>query len=84
MRLHEDDREPFDALPPDQIRELAEPVRQHGLQPRLELPRDPQAWRVVDGKLYLNYSLEVQKIWEQDIPGNIKKADATWPSVLGK
>ena len=36
---------------------------------------DPEAWRVVDGKLYLNFSKGVQKKWEQDVPGNIIKAD---------
>jgi hypothetical protein len=45
---------------------------------------DPQAWRVVDGKLYLNYSLGVQRDWAKDIPGNIRKADANWPAVLGR
>ncbi len=43
---------------------------------------DPEAWRIVDGKLYLNYSKDIQKRWEQDIPGNIAKADANWPAVL--
>ncbi|MEL7510518.1 MAG: YHS domain-containing (seleno)protein [Cyanobacteria bacterium J06554_1] len=43
---------------------------------------DPNAWRIVDGRLYLNYSQAVQQQWEQDIPGNIGKADANWPSVL--
>jgi YHS domain-containing protein len=44
---------------------------------------DPQnAWKIIDGKLYLNYSVEVQKKWEQDIPDNIRKADANWPGVL--
>ena len=43
---------------------------------------DPDAWRIVDGKLYLNYSRGVQRRWEQDIPGNISKADANWPGVL--
>lgn len=42
---------------------------------------DPDAWRIVDGKLYLNYSLGVQKQWEGDIPGNISKADANWPGL---
>jgi len=42
---------------------------------------DPQAWRVVEGKLYLNYSLKVQKTWEEDVPGNIKRADANWPKL---
>ena len=43
---------------------------------------DPQAWRIVDGKLYLNYDLEVKKTWEQDVPGNIAKGEANWPKVL--
>ncbi len=43
---------------------------------------DPTAWRIVDGKLYLNYSLGVQRRWEKDIPGNIAKADTNWPKVL--
>jgi len=37
---------------------------------------------VVDGKLYLNYSHDIQRRWEQDIPGNIVKADTNWPKVL--
>lgn len=43
---------------------------------------DPDAWRIVDGKLYLNYSKGVQAKWEKDIPGFITKADANWPKVL--
>jgi len=42
----------------------------------------PDAWRIVDGKLYLNYSKDIQKRWAEDIPGNIAKADANWPRVL--
>lgn len=42
---------------------------------------DPQAWRIVDGQLYLNLSPEIQKIWEADIPGFIAKADANWPGL---
>ncbi|WP_299408058.1 YHS domain-containing (seleno)protein [Acaryochloris sp. IP29b_bin.148] len=45
-------------------------------------PIDPQAWKVVDGKLYLNYSLDIQKKWEADIPGHIAEADQNWPGVL--
>jgi YHS domain-containing protein len=43
---------------------------------------DPAHWRIVDGKLYLNYNGEVQSRWEGDIPGNIRAADANWPKVL--
>jgi YHS domain-containing protein len=45
---------------------------------------DPQAWRIHDGKLYLNYSEGVQKTWAQDVTGNITKADTNWPKVLDK
>ena len=43
---------------------------------------DPANWRIVDGKLYLNYNAEVQQTWEKDIPGNIGKADGNWPKVI--
>ncbi len=43
---------------------------------------DPEAWKIVDGKLYLNYSKSVQSTWGEDIPGNIKKADENWPRLL--
>lgn len=45
-------------------------------------PIDPTAWRIVDGRLYLNFNDQVQSRWEQDIPGNIAKADQNWPGVL--
>ena len=42
----------------------------------------PEAWTIFEDKLYLNYSLSVRGQWEQDIPGNVVKGDANWPSVL--
>jgi hypothetical protein len=38
----------------------------------------------VDGKVYLIYSKTVQVRWDQDVPGNIAKAEANWPAVLNK
>ena len=43
---------------------------------------EPDAWSVVDGKLYLNYDRSVQKSWQSDVPGYIRKADVNWPRVL--
>lgn len=43
---------------------------------------DPNAWEIVDGKLYLNLNSDVQEKWMQDIPGYIRKADKNWPEVL--
>jgi YHS domain-containing protein len=45
---------------------------------------DPEAWKIVEGRLYLNYNRDVQKTWEQDAAGNIGKADRNWPGVLNK
>ncbi|KAB7615434.1 YHS domain-containing protein [Amylibacter sp. SFDW26] len=45
---------------------------------------DPNAWTVYNGKLYLNYNLDVRSIWKGDIPGNVKRANANWPTVLNK
>lgn len=42
----------------------------------------PEAWKIVDGKLYLNYSRRVQRRWAKDIPARISSADANWPKVL--
>jgi len=43
---------------------------------------DPSAWKIVDGKLYLNYNQDVKAKWEQDVPGYISKGDENWPRFL--
>ncbi len=45
---------------------------------------NPNNWRIVDGKLYLNYNTEVQQRWERDIPGFIRSANTNWPGVLSR
>lgn len=42
----------------------------------------PKHWHVRDGKLYLNFNKRIQKKWDADIPGFIKRADANWPEIL--
>ena len=42
----------------------------------------PEAWSIVDGKLYLNNSLGVRSRWNTDIRGYIAKANKNWPNVL--
>jgi YHS domain-containing protein len=42
----------------------------------------PKAWKIVDGKLYLNYSRRIQRRWDRDITARITNADANWPTVL--
>ena len=45
---------------------------------------DPTAFGVVGDKLYLNFSHQALGLWRQDVPGNIGKADANWPSLAKK
>jgi YHS domain-containing protein len=41
----------------------------------------PDAFTVVDGKLYLNFNAVVKAMWTKDMPGFIGKADTNWPTV---
>ena len=45
---------------------------------------DPEVWKIVDGTLYLNLDRNIQKIWFEDIPGNIVKAEQNWPNIKDK
>jgi len=45
-------------------------------------PGDPQVWRIVDGRLYLNFNRRAQALWEADLMGSIARGHANWPSVL--
>lgn len=42
---------------------------------------DPEVWKIVNGKLYLNCSRAAHEEWIKDIPGNIEKADAHWSKL---
>jgi hypothetical protein len=45
-------------------------------------PSVPEAWAIVDGRLYLNFSNRVQRQWQRDAMENIVRAKANWPAVL--
>ena len=45
---------------------------------------DPEAWKIENGKLYLNLDADIQKKWLKDIPGYIQKADTNWPEMERK
>jgi len=49
-----------------------------------KLDGDPMVWKVVDKKLYLNVNQDVAVAWNRDIPGNLVKADETWPEIMNK
>lgn len=45
---------------------------------------EPDQWTIIDGKLYLNYNAEVQKLWQADKAGFIQKADSNFGGLLKK
>lgn len=45
---------------------------------------DPEIWKIVNGKLYLQCSRASYEKWSRDILGNIKKADMNWLNVINK
>jgi len=47
-------------------------------------PIDPEAFTIVEGKLYLNYDEDIQAKWQKDRAAWIEAADENWPGVLTK
>lgn len=47
---------------------------------------DPEAWSIVDGKLYLNFSKSVTALWKDEKlrDEQIKRADANWEKIKAK
>ena len=44
-------------------------------------PTQPDAWTVINGKLYFNYNKKVQTLWLKDTAELIGKADFNWPKI---
>jgi YHS domain-containing protein len=45
---------------------------------------DPEAWKVVEGKLYLNYNRSVKQKWEQNQTERIEKGKKNWDGFKRK
>ena len=56
----------------------------YGLSEGHKAPTDPDAWTIVDGKLYLNYSLDVRTKWRENEKERIDKANKNWPQLKDK
>jgi YHS domain-containing protein len=56
----------------------------YGVAQGYKVKIEPEAWRVVDGRLYLNYDLSIREKWAMDIPGYVRAADGHWPGLLGQ
>ena len=56
----------------------------YGVSKGGKVPANPNLWRIVDGKLYLNIHPPVVGFWEEDITGNIVLADQNWTQSESK
>lgn len=53
----------------------------YGMSRGYKAKTDPEAWSIVNDKLYLNYNLDVRKIWSEKQAAFIDKANQNWPTV---
>lgn len=53
----------------------------YGVSKGGKVPGNPNLWRIVDDKLYLNITKNVVGFWEEDIPGNINLAEGNWADI---
>ena len=56
----------------------------YGMANGHKAPTDPHAWSIIDNKLYLNYSKDVQKTWKTKSPEYIQTANKNWPEIKDK
>lgn len=56
----------------------------YGMSRGYKAETQPNAWTIVEGKLYLNYNVEVRTLWNKNQADFIQKANAQWPTVKQK
>jgi len=44
-------------------------------------PIEVEYFQVLQGRLILQHNEKAWKLWHQDVEGNLKKADANWPTL---
>lgn len=53
----------------------------YGMSEGHKAPITPEAFTIVDNKLYLNYNLKVKEMWLKDQKGHIAKANENWSKL---
>lgn len=56
----------------------------YGLSRGYKATTEADAWTIVNGKLYLNYNLQVRELWSKNREERIKNADKNWPDIKDK
>lgn len=45
-------------------------------------PIDVNYFQILDGRLVLQHNAKAWRLWNEDVTGNLRKADANWPSLV--
>lgn len=53
----------------------------YGASENHKAPTQPDAFTIVDGKLYLNYNRGVKELWLKDSAEHIRNAEENWPAL---
>jgi YHS domain-containing protein len=53
----------------------------YGISEGHKAPTSPDAWTIVDGKLYLNYNKNVRSLWNEKQSDHIANANKNWPKI---
>lgn len=75
-----ENKEKFAAAPANYVPEFGGYCA-YGVKFGKKFAGDPERWKVVDGKLYLNLDEKVQALWAKDIPTYIQEANKQWMSI---
>ena len=78
--VNEENKETFDADPGKYLPAFGGYCA-YGVAVGKKFVGDPDVWRIVNGKLYLNLDTSIQTNWIQDIDGNIVKAEKNWIDI---
>jgi YHS domain-containing protein len=53
----------------------------YGASENHKAPTQPEAFTIVNGKLYLNYNKDVKELWLKDSAEHIRNAEENWPAL---
>jgi YHS domain-containing protein len=53
----------------------------YGIAGGHKAPTQTDTWKIVNNKLYFNYSKDVQRVWLKNTKGYIEQVDVNWPKV---
>ena len=56
----------------------------YGMSNGYKAKTEPDAWTIVNDKLYLNYNVDVRTKWKENLDERIEKAQANWVMLENK